>query len=148
MSVFSLSLGKGKTGLTLSAQKVDVDGNDVDSEITSGFIEVGDGFYIWTYNMDSSFQGCIKFINTANNEVLAFTSINPSELSPTGLDNIEIEQNINFKQAIKIMAAVLAGEVSISNNRVTFKAVDNPSVVRVESDTTPLGERTSVDVNL
>jgi hypothetical protein len=148
MSVFSLSLGKGKTGVVLNAQKTDIDGNDVDAIITTGFTEIGSGFYIWNYSLNNDFQGCIKFIDSSSNEVLAFTSINPSQLSPNGLDNIEIEGNLSIKDTLKIMAAVLAGEVVVDGNIVKFKAIDNPSVTRVESNTTPLGERRTVDINL
>ena len=148
MSVFSLSLGKGKTGVVLNAQKTDIDGNDVDAIITTGFTEIGSGFYIWNYSLNNDFQRCIKFIDSSSNEVLAFTSINPSQLSPNGLDNIEIEGNLSIKDTLKIMAAVLAGEVVVDGNIVKFKAIDNPSVTRVESNTTPLGERRTVDINL
>jgi hypothetical protein len=148
MSVFSLSLGKGKTGITLNAQKTDIDGNNVDSVITTGFTEIGSGFYIWNYNLNNDFEGCIKFIDSSNDEVLAFTSVNLSQLSPNGLDNIEIEGNLSIKDTLKIIASILAGEVAIDGNIVRFKAINNPSITRVESDTTPLGERIAVDINL
>lgn len=148
MSVFSLSLGKGKVGITLKAQKTDPTGANVDAEITTGFTEVGNGYYIWNYNIDTEFQGCIKFIDSSNSEILAFASINPNQLSGNGLDTIEIESGINVKEALQLMAAVLAGELEITGDLNKFKGVNNPGVTRVESETTANGQRTSVSLNL
>lgn len=147
MSAFSLSLGKGKAGLTLNAQKTDADGVDIDSPITTGFTEIGDGFYIWNYNLESSFQGCVKFIDENTNEVLAFTSINPNQLSPNALDLIEIENNVNLKEALIAMAAILAGKAYVSGDIVTFKGI-NTNTTRVESTTTASGQRTAVALTL
>jgi len=148
MSVFSISLGKGKAGVTLKAQKTDPSGVDVDAEITTGFTEIGDGHYVWNYPISDTFEGCVKFIDSSNDEILAFSSVNPNKLSNNGLDNVEIESNVNLKQAMKLISAVLAGELEINGNTNSFKAVNNPNVVRVESETTAIGQRTSVSVNL
>lgn len=147
MSVFSLSLGKGKTGLTLNAQKTDADGVDVDSVITTGFTEIGDGFYVWNYDLESDFQGCVKFIDEDTGDVLAFTSINPNQLPPNALDLIEIENNINLKEALIAMAAVLAGKAYVNGDLVTFKGI-NTDTTRVESTTTGSGQRTNVVLNI
>jgi hypothetical protein len=147
MSAFSLSLGKGKTGLTLNAQKTDVSGVNIDTPITSGFTEIGDGFYIWNYSLESNFEGCVKFIDENTNEVLAFTSINPNQLSPNALDLIEIENNVNLKEALIAMAAVLAGKAYVSGDTVTFKGI-NTNTTRVESTTTASGQRTAVALTL
>lgn len=147
MSVFSLSLGKGKVGLTLNAQKTNASGVNLDSPITTGFTEIGDGFYVWNYNLSLDFQGCVKFIDEDTDEVLAFTSINPNQLSPDALDSIEIETNINLKEALIAMAAVLAGKASVDGHSVTFKGI-NTDTTRVESTTTEAGERTAVALTL
>lgn len=147
MSIFSLSLGKGKAGLTLNAQKTNSSGTDIDSPITTGFTEIGDGFYIWNYALEADFQGCVKFIDEDTDEVLAFTSINPNQLSPNALDLIEIEDNINLKEALIVMAAVLAGKAYIDGDLVTFKGI-NTNTTRVESITTGSGQRSTVTLNI
>lgn len=143
MAVFSLSLGKGKTGITLNAQLTDISGADIGSPITTGFTEIGSGFYIWTYDLNIDFQGCIKFIDEITSEILAFTSINPNDLSSTALNSIEIESNVNLKDALIAMAAVLAGKVYVTGDIVTFKGI-NTDTTRVEATTTGSGQRTSV----
>lgn len=148
MSVFSISLGKGKTGVVLKAQKTDSSGVNVDAEITTGFTEIGNGHYVWNYPLSNTFEGCVKFIDSSNDEILAFSSVNPNKLSNGGLDNVEIETNINLKQAMQLISSVLAGTLEINGNTNSFKALNNPSVTRVESETTSSGQRTSVSINL
>ena len=147
MSTFSLSLGRGKVGLTLNAQPTDSTGVNVGSPITTGFTEIGDGFYIWNYALAADFQGCVKFIDQSTSDVLAFKAINPNTLSPNALDLIEIETDINLKEAIIAMAAVLAGTASVAGDLVTFKGI-NTNTTRVESTTTESGQRTAIALNI
>lgn len=146
-TAFSLSLGKGKTGITLNAQQTNVSGVDIGPPITIGFTEIGSGFYIWTYDIDIDFQGCVKFIDENTNEVLAFTSINPNDLSSTALNSIQIEDNVNLKEALTAMAAILVGKLDINGDNVTFKGI-NTDTTRVEAVTTGSGQRTSVTLNI
>jgi hypothetical protein len=44
----SIGLGSGQTGLTLTGQFIDEAGADVGSLVTTGFVEIGAGNYIWT----------------------------------------------------------------------------------------------------
>lgn len=83
---FSLSLGLGKAGLAdLRAQLVDSSGANSGSAITTGFSEIGTGFYLWTYDsFADGFRGGVKFYsNAASSTILAFSAINPEEAENT-----------------------------------------------------------------
>lgn len=77
----SVSLGSSKAGLSLSSQLFDTNGTDVGDLVTTGFAEIGQGNYIWTYaQFPDGFRGGVKFYNSANpGVVLAATSINPED---------------------------------------------------------------------
>lgn len=77
----SLALGGSKTGLTLNAQLVDSSLSNVGSAISSGFSEVGNGYYLWHYSsFPDSFRGGVKFYQQGSpSTILSFVSINPQE---------------------------------------------------------------------
>ena len=138
----SLLLGSSQTGLTLSAQLIDSNGDDYGTAITTGFTEVGNGNYLWFYNaFPDDFAGGVSF--SAGGEVKTIVEINPSAevdltpvtsgisdlsddissltddvaaISPTGIANgvaeIEIESGVSLKQALSIIGSVLAGKLS------------------------------------
>jgi len=85
----SLALGSSKAGLSLSAQLFDTAGTNVGSLITTGFVEIGQGNYIWTYSgFPDDFRGGVKFYNVAAPAtVLAATAVNPEEIET--VKNIE-----------------------------------------------------------
>jgi len=96
---FSLALGGGQTGLTLAAQLVDTAGSDVGSEVTTGFTEIGEGFYLWNYAaIPDDHRGGVKFYQGGvPGTILAFASVNPEEgedvasiLLDTGTDGVVI----------------------------------------------------------
>ena len=72
-------LGVSKTGQSLSAQLVSPSGTPVGSLISSGFVEIGQGNYMWTYDQfPASFRGGVKFF--AGNNLMAFITVNPELL--------------------------------------------------------------------
>jgi hypothetical protein len=72
-------LGVSKTGQSLKAQLVSPSGTLVGSLISSGFVEIGQGNYMWTYDQfPASFRGGVKFF--AGNNLMAFMTINPELL--------------------------------------------------------------------
>ena len=72
-------LGVSKTGQSLNAQLVSPSGTLVGSLISSGFVEIGQGNYMWTYDQfPASFRGGVKFF--AGNNLMAFMTINPELL--------------------------------------------------------------------
>lgn len=64
---FSINLGASFTGLTdLRAQFVDAYGVDVGSAIATGFVEIGNGYYLWhTDTLDETDRGAVKIYRAA-----------------------------------------------------------------------------------
>jgi|APGre2960657404_1045060.scaffolds.fasta_scaffold51445_3 hypothetical protein len=72
-------LGTSKTGLTLSAQLVAQNGSNTGSLITGGFVEIGAGNYMWTYEQfPQNFRGGVKFLSAGS--LMAFVTVNPELL--------------------------------------------------------------------
>lgn len=61
---YTLSIGlcwASQTGLSLRAKLVQTNGS-LGGEISSGFVEIGSGFYLWTYaDFPADFRGGVKF---------------------------------------------------------------------------------------
>lgn len=78
---FSVRLGPIYAGLTLAAQLIDTAGDDVGSEIDSGFVEVGGGDYMLTATIpDDHAGGIVIYEDGAPSAVLAFGEINAAGL--------------------------------------------------------------------
>jgi hypothetical protein len=102
-SVFSLALGASFTGLTdLRAQLIDSGGANVGGAISTGFIEIGNGFYSWVNaSIPDGHRGGVKFYSNASpSTFLAFGSINPEEL-----------ENANVKSSTLATAATAAAAI-------------------------------------
>lgn len=85
-SVFGIALGPAYTGIAdLRAQLVDSGGSNVGSAVSTGFVEIGNGFYSWVYAaIPDGHRGGVKFYrNSVPGTYLAFGSINPEELENT-----------------------------------------------------------------
>ena len=79
---FALALGSGKAGLAdLRAQLVDTGGANVGSAVSTGFVEIGAGNYLWHYAAipDSHRGGVAFYSNATPATVLAFGAVNPEE---------------------------------------------------------------------
>jgi len=78
---FSLALGSAKAGLTLNAQLVDTAGANVGSAISTGFVDMGNGNYLWHYAaFPDGHRGGVKFYEQGvPSTILAFAAINPEE---------------------------------------------------------------------
>jgi hypothetical protein len=72
--VTTVNLGLGYTGVSLYAQLCRADGTNFTGYISTGFYEVGNGYYLWEYNnLPQNFRGAVKFYAQSNvNELLAF----------------------------------------------------------------------------
>lgn len=153
---FSVVLGSTQTGLSLEAQLVDSSGSNVGSPITTGFTEIGGGNYLWhTSAVPTDHRGGVIFRVAGGGTIKAFTSINPEEtegkvdLKETGLDDVMVESDVNARQALSIMAAVLAGVLRQTDaNHITVRAANNPTVQRVFATVNTIGERLEVDLSL
>jgi hypothetical protein len=145
---FTLVLGSTMTGLTLSAQLIDNTGTPVGGAVTSGFHEIGQGYYLWNGTIPSGFQGGVVFSNTVGPVVVTAADINPW-IDENSMDLVMVESGVNARQALSIMGAVLSGVLTgnCSSGNIQIQAMDNPSTVRVTAATSN-GQRTSVVLNL
>lgn len=89
----SISLGSSRTGFILSAQLFDTSGVEVGGLVTLGFVEIGQGGYLWTYSgFPDNFRGGVKFYNTSYpTVVLTITSVNPEEAEYVAKIKQEVE---------------------------------------------------------
>lgn len=77
----SLFLGTSQTGLTLNAQLFDDNGTNVGSAIATGFIEIGNGMYMWKASVPDNFSGGAKIFSASSpSSILTFVSINKQEI--------------------------------------------------------------------
>lgn len=68
-------------------------------------------------------------------------------MSTGSFDNIRIENGLNARQALSLMASVLAGSSTVTGNNITYYAVNNNTVSRVVS-TAVSGARQAIVVFL
>jgi hypothetical protein len=83
---WSIGLGPANTGIAdWRAQLVDTSGLDVGAAISTGFFEVGTGFYGWYYtSIPDAHTGGVKFYQDADPAtILGYLSINPQEARPS-----------------------------------------------------------------
>jgi hypothetical protein len=78
-----IPLAANQTGLTLSAQLVLSGGGASGGAITSGFTELGNGFYLWTYaSFPAQFRGAVTV--SAAGSIVAALAVNPEEAEDVG----------------------------------------------------------------
>lgn len=76
----NLVLASTDTGLSLEAQLIDTAGASVGSAVTTGFVEVGLGNYLWNYaSFPDGFRGGVKFSISGGGALKAFVAINPQD---------------------------------------------------------------------
>jgi hypothetical protein len=116
-----VSLGSSKAGLTLRAKLLDTNGN-AGSEISSGFVEIGSGNYLWTYDgFPDGFRGGVKFYASgAEGTVLAFCALNPQEVEAAAIDPDDIAAinvdstggTLSLAKALETIVARCVGNLS------------------------------------
>lgn len=75
---FDTAIALDTAGLTLSAQLVNSTGANVGSAVTTGFVDLGSGFYVWHYeSFPDGHRGAVKF--SAGGALKAIAPINPEE---------------------------------------------------------------------
>ena len=150
---YPISLGATKVGLTLNAQLVDGDGDDVGSSITTGFAEIGDGNYSLTTDLPDDNLGIIKIYESGTTRVLAIGDATdprsvldgiPAACADALLDRADAIDSKTVREALEIMAAILAGKVSgAGTGTETFKGLDG-STDRVRVVVNVSGNRSAV----
>ena len=97
----SFHLGSINTQLVLYAQLTDNQGKDMGKPITSGFIDTGEGAYIWHYeDLPKGFQGYVKFYEkNFPNKILSLGKINIENVST--IDDTFAENQPNSINSLK-----------------------------------------------
>lgn len=89
-----LALGNNHAGIAeMRAQLIDTLGANVGAAVSTGFVEVGEGFYQWTYAaFPDEFRGGVKFYSNADaGTILAYVPVNPLELPAATTTDLEVE---------------------------------------------------------
>src|SRR5262245_29196263 len=128
-------LAEFETGLTLKTQLYDDAGLAFGSPITTGFTEIGGGFYQWTYDaVPNGFQGAGYFIDDATEEIKAGFAVNPGETEGVveGTDTFPVTYRLTTSLATPIdglavqlwdnglTAPIRASQITDSNGEVHF----------------------------
>jgi hypothetical protein len=95
--ITALSLGSSNTGLTdLRAQLLDETGTNVGSAVSTGFVEIGSGFYSWYYTaFPNGFRGSVKVYSLADSaEILSLVAINPEEAENSNTSGVLVRTTV------------------------------------------------------
>jgi hypothetical protein len=138
----TLNLGGANTGLTLSALLLDPSGEEVGETISSGFVELPNGQYLWSGTVENDFAGFVKFFNSESESVYGIVPIdaNFTELM-AGLDDALEQLEILSGQAaslasFEIIIRIMSGVAGVPNIPVTIKTTlgGNPATQRTDLD--------------
>lgn len=147
---YSLALGSGRTGLAdLRAQLVDTTGANVGAAISTGFVEIGSGNYLWHYaSFPDGHRGGVKFYSNATPAtILAFAAVNPEEgeytdaktstrlptstySAPPSVTAIRSEMDTNSTKLANLDATVSSRLATAG-----YTAPDNASVTAIKAKT-------------
>ena len=128
---FSLDLGPANGGLSdLRAQLVDTTGTNSGAAISTGFVEIAGGKYLWHHTgFPDGHRGGVKFYsNAAPAVILAFAAINPQEAENTDqktsqvLDGALSEPGAVFGWGGATARTVLAWLGALARNKITQNA--------------------------
>lgn len=138
----SLALGSSKTGLSLIAQLVDSSLSQIGSPVSTGFREVGNGYYLWHYeNFPDSFRGGVKFYVSGNDsDILSFVSINPQEA-----ENVDVK--ISNMQVGANSVSVNVGHSSVVTSGFSETSVGDNSTINISTGIESLSPNVSISDN-
>ena len=75
-------LGSGLPSETLRAQLVDTTGANVGLGVTTGFVNLGAGNYLWHYaDFPDGHRGGVKFLKNSDGTLYAFEAVNPEGIA-------------------------------------------------------------------
>ena len=70
-------------------------------------------------------------------------------LSSSGLDSIMVELDMNVRQALSVIAAASAGQLSgAGSGEIFIRAANDSSIIRIDSVVDPIGNRITVNLSL
>lgn len=74
-----VQLGPAKTDKTLNALLLDIAGDQIGVLITTGFVELADGDYLFSANFPDTFRGAVIIQDSIDDTYLASMAVNPQE---------------------------------------------------------------------
>ena len=149
---YSLALGPAFTSIAdLRAQLVDTTGASVGGAVSTGFTEIGNGFYLWHYAaFPNNHRGGVKFYqNSIPGTILAFTSINPEEVETASTIGTRIISGAyTYDDMMRLLGASQGGLLSGANTAtvVIGDVSQTKSVITCTRDTN--NNRTAVTLDL
>lgn len=151
----SLALGSSQTGLTLSAQLVDTAGVNVGAAVTTGFVEVGAGNYLWHYTaFPDGHRGGVAF--SAAETLKAFVAINPQEAENTDVKTSS-RNSVTPQTAGQIEAAVwdaaraahvVAGSMGEAERHLDADITSRAPAGATVTTTTPVSQSGAIELRL
>ncbi len=99
-------------GKTLAADLIDTQGAFVEPDIMAGFVELGNGDYLWTGMIPDGFQGAVVFNDNSDGTYQAAMAINPQEY-----------ENADTKVS-SVLTKVSATEITVTSPVVEAGRID------------------------
>lgn len=146
----SFDLNLGTLGLTLEAQLVDTTGATVGGVVTTGFVEIGSGFYLFTHTaIPDGHRGGMKIQDTGGGTLRGFRSINPEESEPRVVWEVPLEGSFTGKQIMRVAIAALVGQATgLDTNAPIYKDIVGATKDRIVAATDSFGNRSSVTLDV
>lgn len=146
----SFDLNLGLVGLTLEAQLIDTAGANVGAAVTTGFVEIGSGFYLFTHTtIPDGHRGGMKIQGVSGGTLRGFRSINPEESEPSVVWDVPLEGAFTGKQIVRLISAALAGQASgLEANAPVYKDIVGATKSRISAATDAFGNRSSVTLDV
>lgn len=140
-----VTLLESDVGLPLRATLLDTDGHEMAGHvaISTGFAEIGQGYYLWSYdNFPDWFRGAVKFYSNGNpSQILAVLTLNPEESSYVAYIKNQIDQNLQQQIIMKTgttnpaVATLLDGQDEDGGGTVVIRkgSIGSESVSTIET---------------
>lgn len=157
----AIALGPSYIGLTdLRAQLFDTTGSNVGFAVSTGFAEIGSGYYLWHYAAyPDGHRGGVKFYRAIDSSViLAITAINPQEaeyvdqkvssVDVSDLLSEEVADSVTFRELLRLLLAEAGGRLTgAGTNTERIRNVGNTKDV-VVATVDSRGNRSAVSLDL
>jgi hypothetical protein len=138
----SVILGTSRVGYTLAAQLYDTSGADIGSEIQTGFVEIGNGNYLWTYDsFPDDFRGGVKFYRTSDPSfILATTAFNPEEAEYLDMRVSEVGSGSGTGNI----------DISVGHSDLDINVTNNPAIqsgknIQITTNVEDLGDNVGIN---
>jgi len=122
------------TGLTLEAQLIDADGDNVGGVVTTGFSEVdSSGWYVWGGSVPDGHVGAVIFRTASGGTIHSVQPINPTQVDlgqAVPFEDISDKTDQTVGDCLSGMRAYAAGNMVISSTVQTYYGPDGATVVR------------------